>query len=100
MSLQTLIERHLESLLGVRFPASEHSTGKTHRGRIDTLGIDENNRPVIPEYKRALNQNVINQGLYYLNWLSVTTSPPTPVNRYRSRRLARDPALSERGQGQ
>jgi predicted transport protein len=68
-SLQTLIERHLEVLLGVRFLASEHSTGKTHRGRIDTLGIDENNRPVIIEYKRALNQNVINQGLYYLNWL-------------------------------
>lgn len=68
-SLQTLIERHLEALLGVRFLASEHSTGKNHRGRIDTLGIDENNRPVIIEYKRALNQNVINQGLYYLNWL-------------------------------
>jgi predicted transport protein len=68
-SLQTLIERHLDVLLGVRFLASEHSTGKNHRGRIDTLGIDENNRPVIIEYKRALNQNVINQGLYYLNWL-------------------------------
>src|SRR5215203_4725761 len=68
-SLQTLIERHLDALLGVRFLASEHSTGKNHRGRIDTLGIDENNRPVIIEYKRALNQNVINQGLYYLNWL-------------------------------
>src|SRR5205823_1595164 len=27
------------------------------------------NCPVIIEYKRALNENVINQGLYYLDWL-------------------------------
>ncbi len=68
-SLQTLIEQHLEAFLGVRFLASEHSTGQTHGGRIDTLGLDENNFPVIIEYKRAVNENVINQGLYYLNWL-------------------------------
>ncbi len=68
-SLQSLIERHLEAFLGVRFLASEHTTGKTHGGRLDTLGIDENSQPVIIEYKRALNENVINQGLYYLNWL-------------------------------
>jgi hypothetical protein len=68
-SLQTLIERHLETFLGVRFLASEYATGKTHGGRIDTLGIDENRCPVIIEYKRALNENVINQGLYYLDWL-------------------------------
>ena len=68
-SLQTLIEAHLEALLGVRFLASEFSTGKSHGGRIDTLGIDENGCPVIIEYKRALNENVINQGLFYLDWL-------------------------------
>ncbi|MBK5273684.1 MAG: DUF91 domain-containing protein [Desulfuromonadales bacterium] len=68
-SLQTLIEKHLESFLGVRFLASEYSTGKTHGGRIDTLGIDENGCPVIIEYKRAMNENVINQGLFYLDWL-------------------------------
>lgn len=68
-SLQTLIERNLEALLGVRFLASEYSTGKTHGGRIDTLGIDENGYPVIIEYKRALNVNVMSQGLAYLNWL-------------------------------
>jgi predicted transport protein len=48
---------------------TEYRTGKTHGGRIDTLGIDENGSPVIIEYKRAANQNVINQGLYYLDWL-------------------------------
>src|SRR5690349_16821443 len=68
-TLQSLIERHLEKFLSVRFLASEHSTGKTHKGRIDTLGIDENGSPVIIEYKRALNENVINQGLFYLDWL-------------------------------
>ncbi len=68
-SLQTLIERNLEPLLGVRFLESEHSTGPKHGGRIDTLGIDENGSPVIIEYKRATNENVINQGLFYLDWL-------------------------------
>ena len=68
-TLQALIEKHLEVFLGVRFLATEYSTGKTHGGRIDTLGIDENGSPVIIEYKRALNENVINQGLFYLDWL-------------------------------
>ncbi|HYD00293.1 MAG TPA: DUF5655 domain-containing protein [Phycisphaerales bacterium] len=68
-SLQTLIERHSETFLGVTFLASEYSTGKTHAGRIDTLGIDEDGCPVIIEYKRASNENVINQGLFYLDWL-------------------------------
>jgi predicted transport protein len=68
-SLQSLIEANLETMLGIRFLASEHVTGKTHGGRIDTLGIDENACPVILEYKRTLNENVINQGLFYLDWL-------------------------------
>ncbi|WP_067051130.1 DUF5655 domain-containing protein [Methanofollis ethanolicus] len=68
-SLQTYMEQNLDPLLGVTFLASEYATGKTHGGRIDTLGIDENGFPVIIEYKRALNENVINQGLYYLDWL-------------------------------
>lgn len=68
-SLQTLIEKNLDTLLGVRFLASEYATGKTHGGRIDTLGLDENGCPVIIEYKRSLNENVINQGLFYLDWL-------------------------------
>lgn len=67
--LQTLIESNLESLLRIRFLASEHSTGKTHAGRIDSLGLDENHCPVILEYKRSMGENVINQGLFYLDWL-------------------------------
>ena len=68
-SLQTLFEANLPALLGVHFLATEHSTGRTHSGRIDTLGIDENGCPVIIEYKRAVSENVVNQGLYYLDWL-------------------------------
>jgi predicted transport protein len=67
--LQHLIEANMESFLGVRFLAREYTTGKTHKGRIDSLGLDENNAPVIIEYKRHQNENVINQGLFYLDWL-------------------------------
>lgn len=66
-SLQVLFEQNLEQLLGVRFLATEFNT--THGGRIDTLGLDENACPVIIEYKRSINENVINQGLFYLDWL-------------------------------
>lgn len=66
-SLQDLFETNLEALLGVRFLASEFVTNQG--GRMDTLGIDENNAPVVIEYKRASNENVINQGLFYLDWL-------------------------------
>lgn len=65
-SLQSHFEKHLETLLGVRFLASEY---RITDGRMDTLGIDENDAPVIIEYKRSSNENVINQGLFYLNWL-------------------------------
>jgi len=68
-SLQDQIEKYMDTFLGVTFLVSEYSTGKVHGGRIDTLGIDENGCPVIIEYKRATNQNVINQGLFYLDWL-------------------------------
>lgn len=67
--LQKLIESNLQPLLGIRFVATEYSTGKTHAGRIDTLGLDENNSPVIIEYKADSHENIINQGLFYLDWL-------------------------------
>lgn len=67
--LQELFEAHLRSLTGIDFLASEYSTGKLHQRRIDTLGIDAGGRPVVIEYKRSRDQNVINQGLHYLDWL-------------------------------
>jgi predicted transport protein len=67
--LQNHVEANMETLIGVRFLAGEYSTGKTHKGRIDSLGLDENGCPVIVEYKRHNNENIINQGLFYLDWL-------------------------------
>jgi predicted transport protein len=57
----------METFLGVRFLASEFTT--SNGGRIDSLGLDENGCPVIIEYKRHTNENVINQGLFYYDWL-------------------------------
>jgi predicted transport protein len=67
--LQRLFETNLSALLGVRFVASEFSTGDRQRGRIDTLGLDQDSAPTIVEYKKVSKDNVINQGLFYLDWL-------------------------------
>ena len=64
--LQTLIEQNMIAFFGITFLKSEFIISN---GRIDSLGIDENYCPVIFEYKRSLNENVINQGLFYLDWL-------------------------------
>ncbi|MER5782625.1 DUF5655 domain-containing protein [Streptomyces mobaraensis] len=69
VDVQNLVEANLELMLGVRFLASEYSTGPVYGGRIDTLGIDENGAPVVIEFKRATDAGVINQGLFYLSWL-------------------------------
>jgi len=65
--LQKLFEDNLEEIFGIRFLASEFTT--THGGRIDTLGLDEDGSSVIIEYKESEKNNVINQGLFYLDWL-------------------------------
>lgn len=65
--LQTVIEQNMETFFGVTFLATEYRT--TDGGRMDSIGIDENHCPVIFEYKRSMKDNVINQGLFYLNWL-------------------------------
>lgn len=65
--LQTVIENNMAAFFGVTFLASEYRT--TDGGRMDSIGIDENHCPVIFEYKRSMKENVINQGLFYLNWL-------------------------------
>lgn len=65
--LQTVIENNMNIFFGVTFLASEYRT--TDGGRMDSIGIDENHCPVIFEYKRSMKENVINQSLFYLNWL-------------------------------
>ena len=64
--LQALLEKNMAAFFGVTFLKTEY---KTTTGRMDSIGIDENNCPVIFEYKRSMSENVINQGLFYLDWL-------------------------------
>ncbi|MFH8991342.1 endonuclease NucS domain-containing protein [Streptomyces sp. NPDC017940] len=68
--VQDLVEAHMETMLGVTFLASEYVIDCVDGGRIDSLGLDENGAPVIVEYKRGTDAGVINQGLYYMAWLT------------------------------
>lgn len=63
--IQNIVEKNLEELFGIKFLASEYIIDN---GRVDTLGLDENNCPVVIEYKLNSNTNIINQGLFYLDW--------------------------------
>lgn len=67
--LHSLVEKHLPKLFGINLLAHEYPTSRSHPGQIDTLGLDENFCPVIIEFKRRNDENVITQGLYYLDWL-------------------------------
>lgn len=67
--VQQLFESNMKELFGIDFLASEYVIGTKYGGRIDSLGIDENMSPVIFEYKLDSKENVINQGLFYLDWL-------------------------------
>ena len=64
--LQDLLEQHLHDFLDVHFLKRKH---RTDSGEIDALGIDDAGRPVIIEYKRDTDKNVVGQGLGYLGWL-------------------------------
>eukprot|EP00119_Amphimedon_queenslandica_P017771 XP_019858190.1 PREDICTED: uncharacterized protein LOC109586446 [Amphimedon queenslandica] len=64
--IQALFEKHLDTLLNIRFVCSEFLAGY---GRIDTLGLDEKNSPVIIEYKRNMTSHGISRGLSYMDWL-------------------------------
>jgi len=65
--LQKLFESNLYEIFGIKFLATEYTI--TSGGRIDSLGLDENGSPVIIEYKENEKDNVINQGLFYYDWL-------------------------------
>lgn len=69
VGLQRRVEAGMEAMLGIRFLASEYPTGPWHRGRIDTLGLDENGAPVVVEYKKTADSGVLSQASSYLSWL-------------------------------
>ncbi|WP_442806334.1 hypothetical protein [Streptomyces sp. NBC_01317] len=69
MALEAELHRrvggNMEMMLGIRFLASEYPTGPWHRGRIDTLGLDENGAPVVVEYKKTADSGVLPQAASY-----------------------------------
>lgn len=91
--VQDLVEAHMETMLGVRFLASEYVIDCVDGGRIDSLGIDENGAPVIIEYKRGTDAGVINQGLYYMAWLMAHKDGFRSLVRDRLGRTAADQIL-------
>jgi len=64
--LEKLIEDNLEELTGVKLLERQYPIPN---GRIDTLGIDEDNVPVVIEYKWVRDPGAIIQGLFYLDWV-------------------------------
>src|SRR3989344_717852 len=65
-TLRDFFANNLEDLLGLRFLGKEF---QTKDGRIDTLAIDETGTPVIIEYKWGEKDNILSQGLFYIDWL-------------------------------
>lgn len=73
--LQQFFENNLEELLSIHFVEREYVIN-SKSGRIDTLGIDESNRPVIIEYKLGnAGDEVLTQGLAYRKWLNNNRKP-------------------------
>ncbi|WP_030459362.1 DUF5655 domain-containing protein [Kitasatospora sp. NRRL B-11411] len=69
VELQRRVEAGMERMLGIRFLASEYPTGPWHRGRVDSLGLDENGSPVVVEFKKGSDSGVVLQAMSYLTWL-------------------------------
>jgi len=67
LELHRLIDRNLEELFKIRYIADEHITEK--HGRIETLGIDESNRPVVIEYKKIKDKGQLVQANRYITWI-------------------------------
>lgn len=70
-NLRDFFAKNLDEILGIRFIAKEYQIN--YGGidyRIDTLGIDENNSPIIIEYKWKENEEIFSQGKCYFNWLT------------------------------
>lgn len=70
--LEKLIEDNLEELTGIKLLERQYPIPN---GRIDTLGIDEDNVPVVIEYKWIKDSGAIIQGLFYLDWVKKNKRP-------------------------
>lgn len=70
--LHNLIEKNLLYVMGIRLIANEYPIPN---GKIDTLGLDEDDVPVIIEYKWKKDLSAIVQGLFYLDWVMQNKKP-------------------------
>ncbi len=67
LELHQLIDKNLGELFGVQFIKDEHITDK--HGRIETLGLDESNRPIVIEYKKTKEKGQLTQANRYMTWI-------------------------------
>lgn len=65
--LHKLIDENIEEIFNIRYIKKEHITDK--HGRIETLGIDENNRPTVIEYKKVKEKGQLTQANRYMIWI-------------------------------
>lgn len=65
--LHELIDKNLDEIFNIRYIKDEHITEK--HGRIETLGIDESNRPVVIEYKKVKDKSQLIQANRYMTWI-------------------------------
>ncbi len=67
LTLHSLIDKNLSEIFSLRYIKDEHVTDK--HGRIETLAIDEANRPVVIEYKKTKEQGQLTQANRYMTWV-------------------------------
>lgn len=67
IELHKLIDKNLRELFEIRYIKDEYITDK--HGRIETLAIDEANRPVVIEYKKIKESGQLTQANRYMTWV-------------------------------
>lgn len=65
--LHELIDNNLKEIFGLTYIKDEYITDK--HGRIETLAIDESNRPVVIEYKKTKETGQLTQANRYMTWI-------------------------------
>lgn len=65
--LHKLIDSNLQEIFKIRYIKDEHITEK--HGRIETIGLDESNRPVVIEYKKTKEKGHLVQANRYMTWI-------------------------------
>ncbi|MGM0420926.1 MAG: hypothetical protein ACQEQG_07990 [Bacillota bacterium] len=67
--IQKLVENNLENLFQITCLASNYPQVDGSKDRIDSLGINKANGPVIIAYQKNGQHSLVSQSLYYLDWL-------------------------------